>query len=188
MLSTVLRFTSDGHSFWFQSTWRQSPPLQRKFALLACLWLPWESSCRFCQLWALAGCTPCFSPLAVTGTSIHIPSDLRDVADSVTDHCHKANHVNFFGFSMQIRAHNTVGFPGSSAGNESTCNAGNPGWIPGLGSSPGEGKGYPLQYSWASLLAKMVKNLPAMQETWVPSLGWKDPLEEGMATHFSILA
>ena len=81
-----------------------------------------------------------------------------------------------------------MGFPGSSTGNESTCNAGDPGWIPGLGSSPGEGKGYPLQYSWASLVAKMVKNLPAMQETWVPSLGWKDPLEEGMATHSGILA
>ena len=80
------------------------------------------------------------------------------------------------------------GFPGSSAGKESACHIGDPSSIPGLGSSPGEGKGYPLQYSWASLVAKMVKNLPAMQETWVPSLGWKDPLEEGMATHSSILA
>ena len=54
-------------------------------------------------------------------------------------------------------------------------------------SSPGEGIGYPLQYSWASLLAQMVKNLPAMRETWVWSLGWEGPLEEGMATHSSIL-
>ena len=53
---------------------------------------------------------------------------------------------------------------------------------------PGEGIGYPLQYSWASLVAQMVKNLPAMWETWVQSLGWEDPLEEGMATHTSILA
>ena len=60
--------------------------------------------------------------------------------------------------------------------------------IPGLGSSPREGKGYPLQYSWASLVAHMAENLPAMQETWVQSLGWEDPLEEGMATHSSILA
>ena len=60
--------------------------------------------------------------------------------------------------------------------------------IPGLRRSAGEGIGYPLQYSWASLLAQMVKNLPAMQETWVQSLGWKDPLEESMATHSSILA
>ena len=52
--------------------------------------------------------------------------------------------------------------------------------IPGSGIYPGEGVGYPLQYSWASLVAQMVKNLPEMQETWVRSLGW-DPLEEGMA-------
>ena len=49
-------------------------------------------------------------------------------------------------------------------------------------------KGYPLQYSWASLVAQLVKNLPAMQETWVPSLDWEDPLEKGMATHSGILA
>ena len=58
--------------------------------------------------------------------------------------------------------------------------------IPELGRSPGEGIGYPLQYSWAFLMAQMVKNSPAMQETWVQSLGWEDPLEEGMATHSSI--
>ena len=56
-----------------------------------------------------------------------------------------------------------------------------------MGSSPGEGTGYPLQYSWASLVSQLVKNLPAMQETWVPSLGWEDPLEDGMATQSSIL-
>ena len=61
--------------------------------------------------------------------------------------------------------------------------------IPGSGSSPGEGKGYPLQYSWASLIAQMVKNWPAMWKTWVRSLGsWEDPLEEDMETHSSILA
>ena len=60
--------------------------------------------------------------------------------------------------------------------------------ISGLGKSPGEGIGYPLQYSWASLVAQTVRNLPAMQETWVRSLGWEDPLEKGMATHSSILA
>ena len=47
---------------------------------------------------------------------------------------------------------------------------------------------YPLQYSWASLVAQLVKNLPAMQETWVRTLGWEDPLEKGMATHSSVLA
>ena len=60
--------------------------------------------------------------------------------------------------------------------------------IPGLGSSSGEGIGYPLQYSWASLVAQMVKNLPAMRETWVRSLGQEEPLEKGKATHSSILA
>ena len=60
--------------------------------------------------------------------------------------------------------------------------------IPGSGRSPGGGIGCPLQYSLASLVAKMVKNLPAMQETWVRSLGWEGPLEEGMAMHSSILA
>ena len=75
-----------------------------------------------------------------------------------------------------------MGFPDSSVGKESACNAGDPGSI------PGEGTGYPLQYSWASLVAQLVKNLPAMQETWVQSLGWEDPLEKGKATHSSILA
>ena len=77
-----------------------------------------------------------------------------------------------------------MSFPGSSAGKESACNAGDPGSIPGLGRSPGEGIGYPLQYSWASLVAQVVKNPPAMQGTWVPSLGWEDP-REGMATYYS---
>ena len=80
------------------------------------------------------------------------------------------------------------GFPGSSAGKEVSCNAEGPGSIPGLGGSPGEGIGYPLQYSWAFTVAKTVKNLPAVQETWVQSMGWEDPLEEGMATHSSLLA
>ena len=74
-------------------------------------------------------------------------------------------------------------FPGSSAGKESACNAGNPSLIPGSGRSPGEGVGYPLWYSWASLMAQMVKNLPVTRETWVQSLGWEDSLEESMATH-----
>ena len=60
-----------------------------------------------------------------------------------------------------------LGFPGSSAGKEHACNAGDPGLIPGSGRSTGEGIGYPLQYSWASLMAQLVKNPPAMWETWV---------------------
>ena len=102
-----------------------------------------------------------------------------------------------------------LGFPGDSAGKEPTCNAGDLGSIPGLGRSPGEGKGYPLQYSGLEnsmncivhgvaksqtrlsgfhckcyhlsqvevfLAAQMVKILPVIQETWVPSLGWEDTL------------
>ena len=80
------------------------------------------------------------------------------------------------------------GFLHSSVGKESPCNAGDPSLIPGLGRSAGEEIGYPLRYSWASLVAQLVKNSPAMQETWVRSLGWEDPLEKGMATHSSILA
>ena len=57
-----------------------------------------------------------------------------------------------------------MGFPGGSAGKESACNAGDLGLIPGLGRSPGEGRGYPLQYSWVSLVAQLVKNPPAVRE------------------------
>ena len=60
--------------------------------------------------------------------------------------------------------------------------------IPGLGRSAREGIGYPLQHSWASLMAQLVKNPPAMWETWIRSLGWEDALEKGKATHSSILA
>ena len=81
-----------------------------------------------------------------------------------------------------------MGFPGGSAGKESACNARDPGSTPWSERSPGKGIDYPLQYSWASLVAQMLKNLPTMQETWVQLLGWEDLLEEGMATHSSILA
>ena len=87
-----------------------------------------------------------------------------------------------------INIYIVLDFSGSSAGKESTCNAGDPSLIPGLGRSPGEGIGYPLQYSWASLVGQLVKNLPAIRETWVRSLGWEDSLEKGKATHSSILA
>ena len=81
-----------------------------------------------------------------------------------------------------------LGLPDSSVGKESTCNARDPSSIPGLGRFTGEGIAYPLQCSWASLVAQLVKNPPAMWETWVRSLGWEDPLEKGKATHSSILA
>ena len=79
-------------------------------------------------------------------------------------------------------------FTGSSAGKESACNAGDPNSILGSGRSHAEGIVYPLQYSWSSLVVQMGKNPHAMQETWVQSLGWEDPLEEKMVTHSSILA
>ena len=88
-------------------------------------------------------------------------------------------------FSVLYR---TLGIPHCSVGKESACNAGDPGSILGSGRSAGERIGYPLQYSWASLVAQLVKNPPAMWETWVQSLGWEDPLEKGKATHSSILA
>ena len=73
-------------------------------------------------------------------------------------------------------------FPDSSVGKASACNAGDPGSISGVGKSPGEGIGYPLQYSWASFVAQLVKNPPAIRETW------EAPLEKGKATHSGILA
>ena len=88
-----------------------------------------------------------------------------------------------FAFNLSI----SLGFPDSSVDKESTCNAGDPCLIPASGRSSGEGIGYPLLYSWAFLVAWLVKNLPAMQETWVQSLDWEDPLEKGKATHSSIL-
>ena len=81
-----------------------------------------------------------------------------------------------------------LGFPHSSVGKESVCNAGDPGWIPGSGRSAGEGIGYPLQYSWTFLVTQLVKNQPAMQVTLVRSLGWEDPLEKGTATHSNTLS
>ena len=79
------------------------------------------------------------------------------------------------------------GSPSSSVDKESTCSAQDSSMIPGSGRPPGEGIGNPLQYYWASLVAQLVKNLPAMWEAWVQSLGWEDPLEKGKATHSGIL-
>ena len=85
---------------------------------------------------------------------------------------------------LTITLHNPV----SSVDKEYACNVSNPSLIPGWGRSAEEGTGYTLQYSWASLGAQLVKNLSAIWETWVQSLGWEDTLEKGMATHSSILA
>ena len=91
-------------------------------------------------------------------------------------------------FFSSISGYHERGFSDSSVGKKFACNSGDPGSIPGLGRSTGKGIGYPLQYSWTSFVAQLVKNPPAMWETWVRSLDWEDPLEKGKATHFSILA
>ena len=75
------------------------------------------------------------------------------------------------------------GFPGGSVDKESACSAEYSSTIPGLGRSAAKGIGYPLQYSWASLVTQLVKNPSAMWETWIQSLGWEDALEKGKATH-----
>ena len=90
--------------------------------------------------------------------------------------------------SVPIDGSNVNIFSDISSGKESTCNAGDPALILVSGRSTAEGIGYPLQYSWASLVAQLMKNLPAMRETWVQSLDWEDPLKKGKATHSSILA
>ena len=95
----------------------------------------------------------------------------------------------FFSFiPLNISCHFLLASLVSSVGKESACNAGGPGSIPGSGRSPREGIGCSLQYSWASLVAQLVKNLPTVQETWVQSPDWEDPLEKGKATYSSILA
>ena len=76
-------------------------------------------------------------------------------------------HQGMLASAFMIHFRVNLGFPDSSVGKESACNAGDPGSISGSGRSTGEGIGYQLQYSWASLVAQLVKNLPAMRETWV---------------------
>ena len=93
-----------------------------------------------------------------------------------------------FTYAVNTLEFDCCSFPSSSADKESACDARDPDSIPGLGRSAGEGIGYPLECSCASLVAHLVKNPPAMQETWVRSVGWKDLLEEGTAIHSSILA
>ena len=99
---------------------------------------------------------------------------------NITLGCFIHNTYHYLSFVNGVRQASDLGFPASSA-EESTCNAGDPGLIPGSESSLGEQVGYPLQYSWASLVTQMAKNLPAMQETRVRSLGQEDPLGKGMA-------
>ena len=97
-------------------------------------------------------------------------------------------HFLFHVVDYKIHLGRVWGFSDSSVGKESTCYAGDPSSIPGSGKSSEEGIGYPLQCAWSSLVAQLVKNLPAMRETWVRSLIWEDALERGKATHSSVLA
>ena len=82
--------------------------------------------------------------------------------------CQRAN-----GLPKMLLLGDISGFPDSSVAKESACNAGDPDLVPGLGRSTGEGIGYPLRYSWASLVAQLVKNLPAVWETWVGKIPWR---------------
>ena len=100
---------------------------------------------------------------------------------------YSAWHIGAYSLNWIAHASSYMWFPDSSVGKEFACNTGDPGSVPGLGTSAGEGIGYALQYSGASLVAQLVKNPPAMQETWVRSLGWEDPLEKGKTIHCSIL-
>ena len=80
-----------------------------------------------------------------------------------------------------------MGFPDGSVVKEFARNVGDPSLIPGSGGFPGEEIGYPLQYSWTSPVAQLVKNPPATWETWAQSVRWEDPPEKGKAAHSSIL-
>ena len=104
------------------------------------------------------------------------PLELKVAPDSSQEGIYMLDFITFWGLHD------------SSVGKESACNAGEPGLIPGSGRSTGEGIGYPLQYSWASLVAQLVNNPPCSAGGLVQSLGWEDPLEKGKATHSSILA
>ena len=120
----------------------------------------------------------------MTALSIWFPKIFTDFGFNIKS---ITKAIKVFIFPLLSVCSGARGFPGRSAGKESTCNAGNLGLIPGSGRSPGEGIGYPLQYSWANLVTQMVKNPPVTWETWVLSLGWEDTLEERMA-HSSSLA
>ena len=107
---------------------------------------------------------------------IFIPT--LEFSEAITIPCESINfwpHSSPLYFCLQNRNSlpDSLGFPDSSVGKESACNAGDPCSILGLGRSTGEGIGYPLQYSWASAVALLVKNLPAMQETWVGKIPWR---------------
>ena len=168
-------FTASSFRTWNSSAGIPSPPLALFIVMLPKAHLAPHSR-MFGSRWVI---TPSW-----------LPGSLRSFLYSTSVYsCHlfltfvaSVRSIPFLSFIVPIC------FPDSSVGKELACNAGDPGLIPGSGRSTGEEIGYPLQYSWASLVAKLVKNTPAVRETWVRSLGWEDPLEKGKATHSSILA
>ena len=100
-------------------------------------------------------------------------------SQQVHDSCRSPGERTSLGKSLK----SSLCLPGSSVGKESACKAGDPDSVLGSGRSLGEGKGCPLQSSWASLAAHTVKNQPAVWEDWVRSLGGEDPLEKRKAAH-----
>ena len=135
-------------------------------------------------LLCLLHCQAGFLPLTPAGKPIMV----KAITVANTSFCGIRDSSMYFRCVNLFTPHNILGILGSSAGKESAWNAGDSGSISGLGSSPGERIGYSLQCSGASLVAQLVKNPPAMWETWVWSLGWEDPLEEGMTTSSCTLA
>ena len=137
---------------------------------------------RHRSAWISHGCT-CVSP---SWTPSHLP--LHPIPQGGPRALLHALNLHWSSISRTVIY--VFGLPCSSACKKSTCKAGDPSSIPGSGRSTEEGKSYPLQYSWASLVAQLMKNPPAVREIWVRSrsLGWEDPLEKGKATHTSILA
>ena len=117
----------------------------------------------------------------------HIPCSLIGRIDIVKMSMLTKEIYRFNTISIKIHIIFFMCFLDSSVDKQSTCKAGDRGLIPGSGRFPGEGIGYPLRYSSASFAPQLVNNAPAMQETWVSSLGWEEPLEKGKAIHSSIL-
>ena len=139
--------------------------------------------------WGVGGCCVCMCPFCGFFMWIHKPSHLPPAPSLHLLAVYLSYWVSVLSLlCIRCDSHIYQGFLDSSVGKEPTCNAGDPSLIPELDRSAGEGIGYQLQYSWASLVVQLVKNPPAMWETWVGSLGWEDPLGEGKAAHSSILA
>ena len=138
-----------------------------------------------CPLWVNADCLNLL--LGISPINYHNSSNCRN-SNNIREEGYKWIFHNFNGKIRRfykghsevclVKDHKSIvrSYPDSSVGKESACNMGDPGSIPEVGRSPGEGLGYPLQYSWASLMAQLVMNPPAMQKTWVWSLGWEDHL------------